>query len=235
MQFSRATIAIVASVLAVCCVLLVDQGEQEIVATGVELTSAKLVRNLADFKAFAQINGDNMAEVAAGSGPTEGIINSLAITLAKTHLQKLPEAYAKWLGKKLKKFPKKGSLVRSMTLKINTELHTAKGLLTVDGKWAKISGKTMCLQGTPSNWKKYMKAPLAKVVYMSKSFGKRRKLKKKIDYFTPAETKTLWGEKCVDDNGVFGRGYSMGCKHIFDKVKCHNRGGCLWQKSWQGK
>jgi len=244
MQISRTTIAIVASILAVGCVLFVEMDTEgtEIVASGVEVDMNKqrrLMRNLVDFKAYCDVNKDNIIEVSNGMGQTKVVLLSLSRALNKATIKTVGTAYATWLKKMMKKYSLKASMAKNMAKRIDHKLRTRKGLLTVSGQGqkavAKFTGRTIGLRGTPSNWKKMLHVPLVKVLGRARSYAiVRRKISKGKPAFSKAEIKTLWGKKCVD-NEAFGRSYSMGCKRYLSEKECHQHGGCMWQTGWQGK
>jgi len=246
MQISRTTIAIVASILAVGCVLFVemDTAGSEIVAAEVEVdanTQKRLIRNLIDFKAYCDVNWDNIIEVSNGSGQTKVVLKTLAKTLRDAKIKNIGSAYVSWLKKMMKKFSLNASMAKNMAKRIDEKLRTRHGLITVSGQGkkaiAKFTGHTMGLRGTPSNWKKMLHVRLTKVLSMAKTYEVvHRKVVKKSrkPQFTKAEIKTLWGTKCVD-NEAFGRSYSMGCKRYLKMHECHQHGGCMWQTGWKGK
>jgi len=248
MQISRTTIAIVASILAVGCVLFVemDTTGAEIVASGVEADvevdankQKRLMRNLVDFKAYCDVNKDNIIEVSNGMGQTKVVLESLADALTKASIKNVGSAYAGWLKKMMKKYSLKASMAKNMARRLDRKLRTRHGLITVSGEGkkavAKFTGRTMGLRGTPSNWKKMLHVPLVKVLGRARSYAiVRKKAKKGKPQFTKAEIKTLWGKKCVD-NEAFGRSYSMGCKRYLREHECHQHGGCMWQTGWEGK
>jgi len=244
MQISRTTIALVASILAVGCVLFVemDTAGTEIVEAEVEVDMNKqkqLMRNLVDFKAYCDVNKDNIIEVSNGLGQTKIVLLSLAKALNKASIKTVGTAYAAWLKKMMKKYSLKASMAKNMARRLDRKLRTRKGLITVSGQGkkavAKFTGRTIGLRGTPSNWKKMLHVPLVKVLGRARSYEiVHRKLSKGKPAFTKAEIKTLWGEKCVD-NEAFGRSYSMGCKRYIKESHCRHHGGCMWQTGWQGK
>jgi len=199
--------------------------------------SHKMRRNLRDFKAFCDVSIDNIIEVSTGAGQTAVVLNTLAQSLYKANIKKVAHAYVTWLKGVLKKYPDSASLARNMALHIHKMLGTNHGLLTVRGNMVKFTGKTMGLQGTPHNWKKYMHAKLKKVLKRAASYShviKVIKKKAKNDSITPAQSKILWGTKCVD-NDSWGRGYSMSCTDHLTKKACEHPGYCKWRVGWEGK
>merc|ERR1712100_870373 len=92
------------------------------------------------------------------------------------------------------------------------------------------------LESTPHTWKKYMKAPLNKVLKRAKAISDsmKKKIKKKKLWLSVGEKKELWGSSCAEDE-AFGESYSMGCKRYKKKEECHQHGGCVWQTGWEGK
>lgn len=198
-------------------------------------------RNLRDFKAFCDVSIDDIIEVSTGaSGQTNVVLHSLAKSLESvppTEPQNVGVAYVKWLKGILKKFPDKASLARNMALRIHHMLGTNHGLLTVDGKDVKFTGKMMGLQGTPHNWKKHMHAKLAKVLQKAASYSHHVEvIKKKAtdDAISPGQSKVLWGTKCIEAD-AYGRGYEMGCANRLGKTTCLKKPYCAWRVGWEGK
>jgi len=200
-------------------------------------------RNLRDFKAFCDVSIDNIIEVSTGAGQTNVVLNSLAKSLERVPANKpqnVAVAYVKWLQGILKKYPDKASLARNMALRIHHMLGTNHGLLTVDGKNVKFTGKTMGLQGTPHNWKKYMHAKLKKVLQKAASYSRHIEVIKKkatSDAITPEESKILWGSKCIEAD-AYGKGFSMGCGNQLTKKQCKTGPSatfCAWRVGWEGK
>merc|ERR1712159_501136 len=221
-----------------------DTTAAEIVTSGVDSGAVRkqrqLMRNLIDFKAYCDVNKDNIIEVSNGMGQTKVVLESLANALTRANIKNIGTAYANWLKNMMKKYGKfKASLAKNMAMRLDRKLRTRHGLITVSGTGkkavAKFTGRTMGLRGSPSNWRKMLHAKLTKVLKTAKTYAiVHKKLRKKQPLFTAAEIKTLWGQKCVD-NEAFGRSYSMGCKRYLHVHACHQHGGCMWQTGWQGK
>jgi len=252
MQATRATIAIVLSCLAIGCVILVAESEQgEIVAAGVEAKpaperkkhilsrqqDARLGKNLRDFKAYVEVNWDNIKEMGIQAGGEESaVLEPLAKAIRDVKIDKVDGAWGKYYKSMMKKYPKTNSLARNMVRQTARSLRSHKGLLSVRGKKVEITGKTLGLLDTPDAEKKFLKAPLDKVLEAAKYLAVKKKkiVKKKTKpWLNENDQKTLWGSSCVDDE-AFGEGYTMDCKSIPDKETCHNRGGCKWQVGWDG-
>merc|ERR1712096_4546 len=108
MQATRATIAIVASLLAIGCVILVSESEQgEIVAAGVEAKPAPekkqhvlnrhqdalVGKNLRDFKAYVEVNWDNIKEMGIQAGGEErAVLEPLAKAIRDVKIDKVSKA-----------------------------------------------------------------------------------------------------------------------------------------------
>jgi|DeetaT_6_FD_contig_31_6161190_length_804_multi_7_in_0_out_0_1 hypothetical protein len=252
MQATRATIAIVASLLAIGCVILVSDNEPgEIVASGIAKPAAEkkkavlsrrqdalVGKNLRDFKAYVEVNWDNIKEMGIQAGGEEAaVLEPLAAAIRNSHVEHLDKAWDGFYEKTMKKYKKKNSLARNMVRQIASKLRSNHGLLTVRGKKVSITGQTLGLRSTPDAEKKFLGAKLKKVLTMAKTLSvKKKKIvkKKKKPWLTINDQRDLWGSSCVDDE-AFGEGYSMNCKEIPDKTTCHNRGGCKWQTGWDGK
>jgi len=254
MQATRATIAIVASLLAIGCVILVSDNEPgEIVASGIAKPAAEkkkavlsrrqdalVGKNLRDFKAYVEVNWDNIKEMGIQAGGEENaVLEPLAAAIRSSDVEHLDKAWNGYYKKMMQKYKKKNSLARNMVRQVSRKLRSNKGLLTVKGNKVSITGKTLGLLHTPDAEHKFLGASLKHVLTMAKNLSvKKKKIVKKKAMATPwinkNEQETLWGSSCVDDE-AFGEGYSMNCKEIPDKESCHDRGGCKWQTGWDGK
>jgi len=243
----------VLSLLAIGCVILVSESEQgEIVASGIAKPPApqkkKAVlnrhqdalvgKNLRDFKAYVEVNWDNIKEMGIQAGGEESaVLEPLAAAIRDSKVEHLGKAWDGFYKNMMKKYKKDNSLARNMVRRVSEKLRQNHGLLTVKGKTVSITGKTLGFNDTPDAERKFLKAPLKKVLTMAKTLSVKKKkiVKKKAKpWLTVNDQRTLWGASCVDDE-AFGEGYSMNCKEISDKERCHNRGGCKWQTGWDGQ
>merc|ERR1711959_834663 len=183
-------------------------------------TLNRMEKNLIDLRAFIEVDQDNIEELTLTGGEESDII--------------------KPMYQILKKHPLPASIAHYMTTKMTKELASHKGLLSVHGKGrhahVAIGGNKVGLESTPHTWKKYMKAPLNKVLKRAKAISDsmKKKIKKKKLWLSVGEQKELWGSSCAEDE-AFGESYSMGCKRYKKKEECHQHGGCVWQTGWEGK
>jgi len=203
-------------------------------------TLNRMEKNLIDLRAFIEVNQDNIEELTLTGGEEADIVKPMYSILKKAKVSKLLPAWEEFAQNMQKKHPLPASIAHYMLTKMTKELASSKGLLSVHGKgrhaYVGITGNKVGLEATPYTWKKFMKAPLGKVLRRAKELSRHEenKLKKKKLWLSIAQQKELWGSSCVDDES-YGESYSMGCKRHKNKKECHWHGGCVWQTGWEGK
>jgi len=203
-------------------------------------TLNRMEKNLIDLRAFIEVDQDNIEELTLTGGEEADIIKPMYQILKKAKVSELLPAWEAFAQDMQKKHPLPASIAHYMTTKMTKELASHKGLLSVHGKGrhahVAIGGNKVGLESTPHTWKKYMKAPLNKVLKRAKAISDsmKKKIKKKKLWLSVGEQKELWGSSCAEDE-AFGESYSMGCKRYKKKEECHQHGGCVWQTGWEGK
>jgi len=200
-----------------------------------ESTLNRMQKNLVDLRAFIDVNEDNIEELTLTGGEEADIVKPMVGVLKKAKISELLPAWEEFAQIMQKKHPLPASIAHYMLTKMTKELASHKGLLSVHGKHVGITGNKVGLEATPYTWKKFMNAPLNKVLKRAKqlSHHEKRQVKKK-PWLSIAQQKELWGSSCADDES-FGESYSMGCKRYKGKEECHQHGGCVWQTGWEGK
>merc|ERR1711934_1110083 len=205
-----------------------------------ESTLNRMQKNLVDLRAFIDVNEDNIEELTLTGGEEADIVKPMVGVLKKAKISELLPAWEEFAQIMQKKHPLPASIAHYMLTKMTKELASHKGLLSVHGKGrhahVAIGGNKVGLESTPHTWKKYMKAPLNKVLKRAKAISDsmKKKIKKKKLWLSVGEQKELWGSSCAEDE-AFGESYSMGCKRYKKKEECHQHGGCVWQTGWEGK
>jgi len=199
----------------------------------------RMQKNLIDFRAFIDVNQDNIEELTMTGGEEADIIKPMYKILRKAKVSDLLPAWEKYAQTMQKEHPLPASIAHYMLTKMTKDLASHDGLLSVHGKGRKakvsVTGEKLGLGETPYTWKKFMQAPLNKVLKRAHELQhtEKKKIKKAKLVLSDAQQRELWGSSCVDDES-FGESYSMGCKRYKKKEECHQHGGCLWQKGWKG-
>merc|ERR1711943_175660 len=72
-------------------------------------------KNLRDFKAYVEVNWDNIKEMGIQAGGEESaVLEPLAAAIRNSHVEHLDKAWDGFYEKTMKKYKKKNSLARNM-------------------------------------------------------------------------------------------------------------------------